>query len=302
MNIENIGELRVLIECARGGSLTAAARVLSVTPAAASALLKRLEARLGARLVERSTRALSLTPPGEAFLGYAQRALDLLDEGAAHIGDDASRLRGTIRLTGPSDLTRNVLLPWLDEFLEAHPGVELQLSVGDRLQDVVRDQVDLAIRTGELADSRLVARQLARTRRIAVASPDYLARHGTPREPADLAAHECLTYRIRQRRETIWRFWAEGASEAAPLAAVRVNGRRSVDDAEIAHRWALAGHGILYKGELDVRASLARGALVRLFPGLVGDALPLHAVMPSQRFLPQRVRALVDHLAARLAA
>lgn len=299
MKIENIDELRVLVECARGGSLTAAARVLSVTPAAASALLKRLEAKLGARLVERSTRALRLTPPGEAFLGYAQRALDLLDEGAAHIGDDTHRLRGTIRLTAPSDLTRNVLLPWLDEFMEAHPGVELQLGVSDSLQDVVRDQVDLAIRSGELADSRLVARRLAEARRIAVATPDYLARHGTPRKPAELLHHECLTYRVRQRRETNWRFWRANATDAAPQT-VRVNGRRSVDDGEIAHRWALAGRGIVYKSEIDLRGSIARGALVRLFPDHVGDPVPLHAVMPSQRFLPQRVRALVDHLAARL--
>jgi len=301
MKIENLDELRVLIECEHGGSLTAAARVLGVTPAAASALLKRLEAKLGTRLVERSTRALRLTPPGEAYLGYAQRALELLDEGAAHIGDDAKRLRGTIRMSGPSDLTRNVLLPWLDEFLEAHPGVELQLGVSDSLQDVVRDQVDVAVRTGELADSRLVARRLAMSHRIAVASPDYLARHGTPSDPSELANHECLSYRIRQRRETTWRFWRDDALDAAPLV-VRLNGRRSVDDAEIAHRWALAGHGVLYKGELDVRANLARGALVRLFPGWVGDPLPLHAVMPSQRFLPQRVRALVDHLAMRLSS
>lgn len=299
MKIENIDELRVLVECARGGSLTAAARVLGVTPAAASALLKRLEARLGARLVERSTRALRLTAPGEAFLGYAQRALDLLEEGAAHIGEDAQRLRGTIRLTAPSDLTRHVLLPWLDEFLDAHPGVELQLGVSDGLQDVVRDQVDLAIRSGELADSRLVARRLADARRVAVASPDYLARRGTPRDPAELAGHECLTYRIRQRRETTWRFWRAGATQAEPQS-VRVHGQRSVDDAEIAHRWALAGRGIVYKSEIDVGASIERGALVRLFPGLVGDPVPLHAVMPSQRFLPQRVRALVEHLAARL--
>src|SRR6218665_401619 len=165
MKIENTDELRLLIECAHGGSLTAASKVLQITPAAASAMLKKLEARLGARLIERSPRALQLTPAGERLLDYAQRALDLLDEGLAQVSEATGQLSGRIRLSASNDLTRRLLLPLLDEFLDLHAGVELQLSVSDAVLDVVRDQVDVALRYGELADSGLVARQLTRTHR-----------------------------------------------------------------------------------------------------------------------------------------
>lgn len=299
MKIENTDELRLLIECAHGGSLTAASKVLQITPAAASAMLKKLETRLGARLIERSTRALQLTAAGERLLDYAQRALDLLDEGLAQVSESTGQLTGRIRLSASNDLTRRVLLPLLDEFLDLHPGVELQLSVSDAVLDVVRDQVDVALRYGELADSGLVARQLTRTHRMAVASPDFIARHGRPATPADLVDFECITIKMGNRRELQWRFWAVDAPQAPPVL-VRVKGRRSVDNGEITHRWALEGRGIVYKSELDIRQSLASGALLRLFPGYVGSPFPLHAVMPSQRFMPQRVRALVDFLAQRL--
>ena len=300
MKIENTDELRLLIECAHGGSLTAASKVMQITPAAASAMLKKLEARLGARLVERSTRALRLTPAGERLLDYGQRALELLEEGVAQVSDSAERLSGRIRISASNDLTRRVLLPLFDEFLDLHAGVELQLSVSDSVLDVVKDQVDLALRYGELADSGLVARQLTNLRRVAVASPDFIARHGQPATPAELANFECITFKMRNRRELQWRFWPADGPQGEPLS-VRVSGRRSVDDGEISHRWALEGRGIVYKSELDIRDSLASGALLRLLPGWLGDPTPLHAVMPSQRFMPQRVRALVDFLALRLA-
>lgn len=299
MKIENTDELRLLIECAHGGSLTAASKVLQITPAAASAMLKKLEARLGARLIERSTRALRLTPAGERLLDYGQRALDLLDEGVAQVSDSAERLSGRIRLSASNDLTRRVLLPLLDEFLDRHAGVELQLSVSDGLLDVVKEQVDVALRYGELADSGLIARRLTHLRRMAVASPAFIARHGRPATPAELVHFDCVTFKVRNRRESQWRFWPVDAPAGPPLV-VRVNGRRSVDDGEITHRWALEGRGIAYKSELDIRASLASGALVRLFPDHLGDPFPLHALMPSQRFMPQRVRALVDFLSERL--
>lgn len=160
MKIENIEDVRVLVETARGGSLTAAARVLGVTPAAASAMLKRLEVQLGARLFERSTRAMRLTAQGQTLLDYATRALDLLEEGESQLAAESRSLVGEVRVAAPSDLTRSVLLPWFGEFLAAHPGVHLSLSVGDRVQDVLRDAIDLSLRYGELGDSRLVARQL----------------------------------------------------------------------------------------------------------------------------------------------
>jgi DNA-binding transcriptional LysR family regulator len=279
---------------------------MGITPAAASAMLKKVEARLGVRLAERSTRALRLTPAGERLREYAQRALELLDEGLAQIteglepdgakGGRVAALRGRIRLSASSDLTRRIVLPLLDDFLDQHPGVDLQLSVGDALQDVVRDEVDLALRYGELADSRLVARKLYDGRRLLVASPEFLKRHGRPAHPSELTRFECIRFKIGERLERDWRFWRRDAPPVMPID-VTVQGRRSADDGGIAHQWALQGRGLTYKSELDIRDSLASGALVEVMPEWVGRPTPLHALMPSHRFLPLRVKALVDHLA-----
>lgn len=304
MKIENTDELRLLIECAQGGSLTAASQVLGVTPAAASAMLKKLEARLGVRLVERSTRALRLTAAGEQLRDYGRRALELLDEGVSLVSEGpaggapgtGARLRGRIRVSASSDLTRREVLPLLDAFLERHPGVELHLSVSDSLLDIYKDEVDIALRYGALADSNLVARKLTEVQRLAVASPGYLQRAGRPAHPSELGAFDCLTFKIRNRPEREWRFHRRGEPAAHPLV-VPVRGRRSTDDGWVAHQWALEGRGICYKSELDVRASLASGLLEPVFADWIGDPLPLHAVMPSQRFMPQRVRALVEFLA-----
>ena len=297
MKIENIGDLKVLVQAARGGTLTAAARVLGITPAAASATLKRLEAQLGTRLFERSTRAMRLTSQGQILLDYAQRAFELLAEGESQVAADRATLVGTVRVAAPSDLTRNLLLPLFDEFMRANPGLQLQLSVGDRLLDVLRDEVDVAIRYGLLADSRLVARTLAAVRPICSASPEYLRRHPAPKTPQDLAMHNCITFDRGGRRHRAWRFCRDGQ-----WTEVRVDGDRSVDDASLAREWAVAGMGVILKSEIDQRRDLDSGALVALLTEWQTEPYPLHAVLPSGRFVPNRVRALVDFLALKFSA
>ena len=297
MKIENIGDLQVLVQTARGGTLTAAARALGITPAAASATLKRLEAQLGTRLFERSTRAMRLTSQGQILLDYAQRAFELLDEAESQVDADSATLVGTVRVAAPSDLTRHLLLPMFDEFMDAHSGVQLRLSVGDRLLDVLRDEVDLAIRYGTLADSRLVARTLVVARPVCSASPEYLRRHPAPRTPQDLARHNCITFDRGGRRHRAWRFCRDGQ-----WTEVRVDGDRSVDDASLAREWALAGRGVILKSEIDQRRDLASGALVPLLTDWQTEPYPLHAVLPSGRFIPHRVRALVDFLAEKFSA
>ena len=297
MKIENIGDLQVLVHTARGGTLTAAARTLGLTPAAASATLKRLETQLGTRLFERSTRAMRLTPQGQILLDYAVRAFELLDEGQSQAAADRATLVGTVRVAAPSDLTRNLLLPLFDEFMAAHPGLQLQLSVADRVLDVTRDEVDVAIRFGTPADSRLVARLLVASSPVCSASPDYLRRHGTPRTPQDLLKHNCITFDRGGRRHRAWRFCRDGQ-----WTEVRVDGDRSADDASLAREWAVAGAGIVLKSEIDQRRDLASGALVPLLTGWQTEPYPLHALLPSGRFVPNRVRALVDFLGARFAA
>ncbi|CAN5823108.1 LysR family transcriptional regulator [soil metagenome] len=292
MKIENIEELQVLIQTSRGGSLTAAAAVLHCTPSAASAALKRLEARLQVRLFERSTRSMRLTQQGETLLSYAERALALLDEAATVVTEGNQDLRGAIRITAPSSLTRRVLLDWFDQFLLLHPAVELELSVSDSQQDLLRGQLDMAIRYGKLADSGLLARPLTMVHRIAVAAPIYLAAHGIPQHPLDLAEHQCLTYQLLGKRHVDWQF---AATNAAPFE-IKVSGKRSADDADIAQQWCLAGHGVLYKSHIDLQADLMAGRLVHLFPDFNGGKVPLNAVLPSKRFVPERVRALVSYL------
>lgn len=296
MAIENLADLRLLVQVAHTGSLTAASRVLGGTPAAASAALKRMETQLGVRLFERSTRAMRLTDQGQTLLGYAQRALELLAEGESQLDASRAALVGTLRVAAPSDLTRRVLMPWFDEFLLAHPGVQLVLSVGDRPLDLLRDELDLAIRYGPLADSRLVARKLATARPVLCASPDYLRRHPAPQTPQDLQGHNCLTFHRAGRRQRVWRFERDGQ-----WTDVRIDGDRTADDASLARQWALAGVGITFKSELDVQSDLDAGELVQLLPHWNTEPYPLHALLPSGRFVPARVRALVDHLAAKFA-
>lgn len=296
MKIQNVEDLRVLVETARGGSLTAAAAVLGISPAAASAMLKRLEAQLDARLFERSTRAVRITQQGQTLLNYAMSALELLEEGEAQLASENRSLVGAVRVAAPSDLTRSVLLPWIDAFVEGHPGVRVALSVSDRVQDVLRDAVDIALRYGVLSDSGLVARPLYTTRRVLCAAPTYLQRHGAPVAPQDLCHHNCLTFHLAGKRYATWRF-----EKAGVWREVLVDGDRDTDDAAIAHQWARAGAGLLYKSELDVVHDLASGALVRLLPDWHGEHYPLNAILPSNRFVPARVRALVDFLAMRFA-
>jgi DNA-binding transcriptional LysR family regulator len=294
--IENIGDLQVLLYTVSGGSLTAAARALGITPAAASATLKRLEAQLGTRLFERSTRAMRLTPPGQILLEYAQRAFELLAEGESQLDAERGALVGTVRVSAPSDLARTVLMPMFDEFLHLHPGVKLALNVGDRVLDVLRDEVDLAIRYGELSDSRLVARRLSLEHPVVSASPDYLRRHGTPRTPTDLVDHNCIAFMRAGRSFSAWRFGQNGQ-----WTTVRVDGDRVVDDASLARQWAVAGAGIIFMTEIEQSHDLQSGKLVRLLAEWETDPYPLHALLPSGRFVPNRVRALVDFIAGRFA-
>ena len=294
--IENLGDLQVLLHTVNGGSLTAAARALAITPAAASATLKRLETQLGTRLFERSTRAMRLTPPGQILLEYAQRAFELLAEGESQLDAERSALVGTVRVSAPSDLARTVLMPMFDEFLHLHPAVKLALNAGDRVLDVLRDEVDLAIRYGELSDSRLVARSLSLAHPVVSASSEYLRRHGTPHTPTDLADHNCIAFMRGGRTFNSWRFGQNGQ-----WTTVRVSGDRIVDDASLAREWAVSGAGIIFMTEIEQQRALQSGKLVRILSEWETDPYPLHALLPSGRFVPNRVRALVDFIAGRFA-
>lgn len=289
-----LNQLQLFLRLADAGSLSAAARQLQLTPAAASASLKRLEAALRVRLVERSTRSLRLTAEGELLREHAQRSLGALDDALALLGAQRERLEGEIHLAAPSDLGRTVLGPMLDDFLARHPGLRLALHLSDAMHDLRRERVDVALRYGVLRDSGLVARHLHTTTRVPVAAPAYLAAHGTPAHPSELERHNCLVLNPGGRPALTWSF-ARGVQ-------VRVQGNRRADDGALVRQWALEGRGIALKARLDVREDLRAGRLVELLPGWAGESLPLQAILPDNRHVSLRVRRLVDELAARFAA
>lgn len=293
-----LADLRLFVRAAETGSLSAAARQLDLSPAVASATIKRLEAELDARLFVRTTRSLRATVEGERFLAHAREALRVMDEGVDALHGDGAQLRGELRISAPSDFGRNRLLPWLEEFQRPHPLLQLRLHVSDRITDVYRQHVDVALRYGVPPDSSLVALPLAPgNRRVLVAAPAYLARAGTPQTPHALASHECLRFMLADELHTHWRFTGPNGKPCK----VEARGHRISDDGEVVRRWALAGHGVAYKSWLDVAEDVAAGRLRLLCPGWVGEASPLHMVSPDRRLLTAPVRQLQAFLRARCA-
>lgn len=290
-------DLQLLIHTADTGSLSQAARILGVLPATASASLKRIEQRLNTRLFARSTRSMRLTPEGEIFLEYCRDALALLQEGETLLSSGKDAIQGHIRLSMPSDIGRNVLFPWFNEFQALHPAVKFTMHFSDRVADLFRDAVDVAIRSGKLGDSSLVSQQLATGRRVLVASPDYLRRQGTPQTPDDLVRHNCLLFYLKQGLFNQWRF--QSGKQAID---VKVQGDRMTDDASIAREWAVAGVGIAYKSWIDVRSDVRAGRLATVLDEYCREEIPLNAVYPHRNSASPTVRALVAFLRARFDA
>ncbi|EIK96575.1 LysR family transcriptional regulator [Pseudomonas sp. M47T1] len=285
-------DLQLFVRAADLGSLSAAARVMDLSPAVASAALKRIEAQLGARLLARSTRSLRLTAEGEGFLEYARAALSSLDEGRQLLSRGQEQVNGMIQLSAPSDFGRNALLPWLDEFQQTHPGLSVRLLLGDRIADLFRQPVDLALRYGEPEDSSLVALPIApHNRRVLCASPAYLAAHGRPRQVEQLAQHNCLLFMLGGRVHDHWRF-ADGKREIG----LTVRGDRFSDDADVVRRWALAGVGVAYKSWLDVAADVREGRLEVLMPHLAGERTPLNLLCAHRAQLSKPINLLRDRL------
>lgn len=291
-----LSQLELFVRIADAGSLSMAARQLQLTPAAASAALKRLESAFGARLIERSTRSMRLTTEGEVLRDHALRALGVIDDARVLLGAGREALSGDIHVAAPSDLGRGVLSAMLDRFIERHPEVRLTLYVSDTVQDLLRERVDLAVRYGELGDSSLVARRLHVSPRVVVASPDYIARHGAPQQPADLARHNCLALFRSGRPHLGWTFTRGGVQ-----TTVRVHGNRRAWDGALVRQWALQGLGIATKARLDVLDDLRAGRLIPLLTDWQGEDFPLHAILPTGRHLPLRVRRLLDDLALQFA-
>lgn len=290
-------DLQLFVRAADLGSLSAAARVIDMSPAVASAALKRIETQLGARLLARSTRSLRLTAEGQGFLDYARKALSSLDEGRRLLARGQDQVSGVLQLSAPSDFGRNVLLAWLDEFQREHPKLTVRLLLGDRIVDLFRQPVDIVLRYGEPEDSSLVALPVAPdNRRVLCASPAYIARAGEPRQLEQLLQHNCLLYMLGTRVHDHWQFH-DGKRELG----LTVSGDRFSDDADVVRLWALAGAGIAYKSWLDVAADVRAGRLKVLMPELEGERAPLNMLCAHRAQLSKPVKLLRDMLSERCA-
>jgi len=289
-----ISHLRDFIAIADHGSLAAAAKVRGVSASAVTASLQRLESHVGAKLLLRSTRGLSLTPEGERFLDQCRRIVGDLDEAIDQVAD-AGRLRGTIRLTSINDFGRSRLVSLIDGFQERHPEVKFELSLGDEVMNLVETGYDLALRTGPLTDSRLKARLILQAGRSVCASPTYWARHGKPERPEDLARHNCLVLSRLGNPQRIWRF-REGTKELA----IGVAGNRTANDGGLLRQWAIMGVGVVLKSDYDVADDLQAGRLETALETYKQTDVNLYAVHAAGRQPPRRVTTFVDYLAAML--
>jgi DNA-binding transcriptional LysR family regulator len=293
--MSHFNDLDIFINAVDLGSLSAAARQLNMTPSAVSVAVKRLETRLGVRLLVRSTRSQRLTDEGRRYLDSARIALAALAEGEEAILRGVKGLTGVLQISAPSDLGRSMLLGWLDEFRQIHPHIQIQLLLNDRPADLFREPVDIALRYGIPEDSSLVALPiLPEHPRTLCASPAYLARHGEPTTPQELAQHNALLYQRKGRHHTLWRFTRHGVVEE-----VRVRGNLSTDDGDVARRWALSGQGIVYKSALDVIDDLRAGRLIKLLPEWQGDNTPLNLLCPHRAQVSERVKVFQQFLQQR---
>lgn len=296
MKTASFAELEFFVLLNRLGSLSAAARSLNITPPAATMRLASMEKRIGARLLNRSTRKISLTPEGELYLQQASRLIEELRELDEIVSGNRRDPRGLLRVNVPLGFGRTVIAPLVSIFAGRFPDVEVQLEVTDRPIDLIAQGFDLAIRFGELPDNRLNARRIMSNRRFICASPTYLEKYGTPKAIADLTKHRCIVHRQNDDAYGVWKFLIDGRSEI-----VKVHGALSSNDGDIVQGWALDGQGIVIRSEWDVAKYLESGRLRQILPDFALPSADLYAYYPSKQNLPARVRAFINFLVEKFA-
>jgi DNA-binding transcriptional LysR family regulator len=284
----------VFSKVVEAGSLSAAARELGVSTAVVSRTLAALEARLGVRLVNRTTRSLHLTDEGASYYETSQRILGEIDEADAAVTSRRVEPQGVLRVALPASFGHQHIAPLVPRFAQRYPKVELALSLSDRAINLIEEGFDLAVRIAELKDSSLAARKLAPNRRVVCASPAYLRAHGEPKTPQDLARHNCLVASWEHGFAMAWEY----KSPVGKRGSVRVTGRYACDNWEVLRDWAIAGLGVALKSTWDVRKQLEEGSLVALLPGYdFGSDVGIYAVYPHRRHLPAKTRVFIDFLA-----
>lgn len=289
-------QMATFVEVVARGSLSAAARAEGIAPAMIGRRLDALEARLGVKLLQRTTRRLVLTDEGTAFLEDCQRILAEVGDAESAISEHSMRASGHLTVSAPAGFGRLHLAPLLPSFLAEHRDVTINLNLSDRVIDLVAEGVDVAIRIASLDDSNLVGVKLADNRRVVVASPAYLKRHGQPRQLADLARHNCLPI-SSEGSQRGWTFMDHGKP-----VTLKVGGNMVCNDGAVLHGWALAGKGLAWRSMWEVAGQIASGELVTVLDEFAAPGNDIHAVFAQRRHLPLRIRAFVDFLRRTYAA
>ena len=289
--MDKLKQIESFVAVATKGSLTAAANAEGVAPAVIGRRIDALEARLGVKLMVRTTRRITLTHEGSAFLEDCQRLLTDWASAEASVSAGGVKASGHLRITAPAGFGRRHVAPLVPGFLAQHPDVSLSLNLSDRIVDIVNEGVDCAVRVGDLPDSSLVSVRLAENRRLCVASPGYLKRAGVPQHPSELNRHECLTLSSDASQTRGWAFTIDGA-----VTHLRPGGRLDCSDGQVLHDWCVAGLGIAWRSTWEVEHEVAAGQLVSVLDEFSAPPNGIYAVFPHAKHLPLRVRLWIDFL------
>ena len=289
--MDRLKHIETFVAVATRGSLTAAAMAENATPVVVGRRVDALEAHLGVKLLVRTTRRITLTHEGSAFLEDCQRLLADLANAEASVSAGGVKASGHLRITAPAGFGRRHVAPLVPAFLAQHPEVSLSLNLSDRVVDIAGEGFDCAIRVGDLPDSSLVSLRLADNRRLCVAAPDYLQRVGTPAAPADLAKHQCLTLSSDASQTRGWAFLVNGT-----VQYLRPSARLDCSDGQVLHDWCLRGLGIAWRSTWEVRADVASGRLVALLEDCAAPPSGIFALFPQRKLLPLRVRLWIDFI------
>jgi DNA-binding transcriptional LysR family regulator len=288
--MDQFKQISTFVEVASKGSLSAAARAEGIAPAMIGRRLDALEERLGVKLLQRTTRKIALTNEGMSFLEDCQRILADLQDAESSVSDRSARATGHLTISAPAGFGRQHVAPLIPSFLAEHQDVTLTLTLNDRVVDLIGEGVDVAIRIAALSDSSLIGVKLADNKRVVVASPAYLKRHGSPNSLDDLTKHNCLAI-SSEGSQRGWTFRQNGKN-----VMLKVTGNMGCNDGEVLHDWALTGKGLAWRSMWEVSSAIESGKLVTVLDEFAAPGNDIYAVFAQRRHLPLRIRAFVAFL------
>lgn len=284
-------DLNVILKVAEFRNITAAAESLDMRVATASAAVKRVERALGVELFIRTTRHLRLSVAGERYIPNCRQAVQMLNLAQQSVKDELDIIDGELRISAPSDLGRNLILPWLDEFMQIHSGVSVKLHVSDSNIDFYRDPVDVALRYGSPTDMNLYGFKICNVPRAVCATKKYIKHHGAPKHPSDLSTHNGLLYQLHDIIHDVWEF-----SYRDELIKVKMQSNRTSNDADLVRRWCINSKGVATKSILDMSQDLLNDRVIALLPEYAPKPTELWLVCPSRQTITPAVRLLREHL------